>query len=290
MQEFEEILKEEILLRGLTEVTYKTYFYRIRNLFDHFQKPLSKISIQELRKYFVYLIDIKKSGRETIRNTRYALRFYYVNCLGYEDYTLDFVKVSRIPKIPAVITRKEVRQILANVKIPDYKICLELIYACGLRIGEAVRIKNSDIDGERKILTIRNGKGAKDRTIPLPENILTKLRNYWRTHKNPYLLFPNRYKKENSFDRSKVTKTINTRVIQSAMKAALNDSGLYKCATPHTLRHCYATHMLEAGAHIKAISKYLGHRSLRPTMIYLHMTNNSEIHYYNILTELMNDL
>jgi len=174
--------------------------------------------------------------------------------------------------------------------VVDYKICLELIYSCGLRIGESVRIHNSDIDGERKILTIRNGKGSKDRAVPLPDQMLMKLREYWKTHRNPNLLFPKRNSRNHKTDRSKTNEIIAKRTIQSAMKSALKESGINKQATPHTLRHCYATHLLEAGAHIKAISKFLGHKSLRPTMIYLHLTNNSEIHSYNILNEIMSDL
>jgi site-specific recombinase XerD len=290
MFEFEKKLKEEAQLRALSEVTYKTYYYRLRRFYNYFQKPLSEISIQEVRKYFIYLISVKKSGREAIRNARYAIRFYYVNCLGYTDYQLDFVKIKTNRKIPVIISKQEVKDILDKVRVPDYKICLELIYSCGLRIGELVRIHNSDIDGERKILTIRDGKGAKDRTVPIPDSILLKLREYWKTHRNPNLLFPKRNSREKDFNRANTKETIAKRTLQSAMKSALKESGVNKQATPHTLRHCYATHLLEAGAHIKAISMYLGHRSLHPTMIYLHLTNNSEVHSYNILNEIMSDL
>jgi len=290
MFEFEKKLKEETQLRALSKVTYKTYYYRLRRLYNYYQKPLSQLSLQELRQYFLYLINVKKSGREAIRNTRYAIRFYYVNCIGKMEYTLDFVKIKTHSKVPDVISGKEVRKIIKYVRIPDYKMCLELIYACGLRIGEVVKIRTSDIDGERKILTIRNGKGSKDRAVPLPENILLKLREYWKTHRNRKLLFPKRKSRDASFNRATTKETIAKRTIQTAMKSALQNSGLNKKATPHTLRHCYATHLLEAGANIKAISKFLGHKSLRPTMIYLHLTNNAEEHSYNILNEIMSDL
>jgi len=290
MLEFEKKLREEIQLRALSEVTYKTYFYRLRCFYNHFKQPLSKISIQQIRDYFIYLITVKKLGRESIRNAKYAIRFYYVNCLGYEDYQLSFVNVTRHPKMPVIISRKEVRCILEKVRVYDYRICLELIYACGLRIGEAVKIKVADIDGERSILTIRSGKGDRDRTVPIPENMLIKLREYWKTHRNQELLFPKKTSIYKTFDRSKTQDPIPTRTIQSVMKAALGESGINKKVTPHTLRHCYATHLLEAGAHIKAISKFLGHRSLRPTMIYLHLTNNSEVHSYQVLNQIMGDL
>jgi len=290
MFEFEKKLKEEAQLRAFSEVTYKTYYYRLRRFYNYFQKPLPEISIQEIREYFLYLINVKKSGRESLRNTYYSLRFYYVTCLGYEDYEFKFVNVTRNPKIPVIISRQEVRAILNKVRIYDYRMCLELIYSCGLRIGEVVAIKIPDIDGERKILIIRSGKGNRDRAVPIPENILLKLREYWKTHRNEKYLFPKKRSRHKSFDRSKTGKTISTRAIQDVMKSALQESGVNKQATPHTLRHCFATHLLEAGAHIKAISKFLGHRSLHPTMIYLHLTNNSEVHSYNILNEIMSDL
>ena len=290
MFEFEKILKEEAQLRALSEVTYKTYFYRIRLFYNYFQKPLSTISLQEIREYFIYLINVKKSGRETIRNTRFAIRFYYVNCLGYKDYKLDFVKIRIQHKIPDIISRDEVRLVLSKIRVPDYRCCLELIYSCGLRIGEAVRIKNCDIDGERRIVTIRDGKGKKDRAVPIPESMLLKLRKHWKTHQNPNLLFPKLRSRKKRYDRSEIVDSVAKRTIQGAMKLALKESGLNKRVTPHTLRHCYATHLLEAGANIKAISKFLGHRSLRPTMIYLQLTNHSESQSYDILNEIMRDL
>ncbi len=290
MYEFEKVLREEAQLRALSEVSFKTYFYRLRQFYNYFEKPLSEITLLEIRKYFLYLINVKKTGREAIRNTRYAIRFYYVNCLGYTDYQLEFVNIKVNRKIPVIISREEVRLLLSKVNIPDYRLCLELIYACGLRIGEAIRVNNCDIDGDRKILTIRNGKGAKDRTVPIPETMLVKLRKHWKTHQNPNLLFPKRTSRTLKFDRATAIESIAIRTIQGAMKLALKESGINKRATPHTLRHCYATHLLEAGAHIKAISQFLGHRSLHPTMIYLHLTNNSEIHSYNVINKIMSDL
>jgi len=286
MHEFEKVLREEVQLRALSEVTFKTYFNRLRRFYSYFEKPLAEITLREIRKYFLYLINVKKVGREAVRNTRYAIRFYYVNCLGLIDYQLEFVNIKVNRKIPVIISHDEVKFILSKVKVPDYRLCLELIYACGFRIGEAVRVKNCDIDGERNILTIRNGKGAKDRTVPIPENMLVKLREYWKTHQNPNLLFPCK----KIVNRQLTDKHVARSTVQHVMKLALEESGINKRATPHTLRHCYATHLLEAGAHIKAISQFLGHRSLRPTMIYLHLTNSSEIHSYNIINKIMSDL
>jgi site-specific recombinase XerD len=290
MLEFEKKLEEEAQLRALSKRSHKTYYYRLKRLYDYYQKPLSQISLKELRDYFLYLINVKKLGRESLRNTRFSIRFYYVNCLGMPGHLFNFVRIKCKRKIPDIITRDEVRKIISHVKIYDYKICLELIYACGFRIGEVINLKIKDIDGERKMITVRDGKGSKDRTVPLPDNMLFKLREYWQTHLNKELLFPKRSSKRNKIDRTITSETISRRTIQSAMKSAVLESGINKKATPHTLRHCFATHLLEAGANIKAISKYLGHKSLRPTMIYLHLTNDSEEHSYKILNKIMGDL
>lgn len=290
MFEFEKKLREETQLRRLSEVTYKTYFYRLRRFYNYFKKPLSDITSQEMREYFLYLINVKKSGRESIRNCYCALKFYYTNCLGYEDFKIKSIKLTCRPKVPVIISRQEVRRILEKVTIYDYKICLKLIYACGLRIGEVVSIKISDIDGQRNILTIRSGKGNRDRTVPISDNILKNLREYWKTHRNSELLFPKKNFKYKIFDRSKTQESITKRTIEVAMKSAVKEAGINKRVTPHTLRHCYATHLLEAGANINAISLFLGHHTLRSTMIYLHLTNDAEAESCNIMCNIMGDL
>jgi integrase/recombinase XerD len=181
--------------------------------------------------------------------------------------------VKRPEKLPIILTKKEVRKILSNIRVFDYRVCLELMYACGLRIGEAIKITPADIDGERKILHIKNGKGNKDRAVPIPDNIYEKLRKYWLTHKNMDILFPVRFSSN-----------------REITNISLEESGVIRKATPHTLRHSYATHLLEAGVNIRVIQKYLGHRSLRATIVYIHLTNTTEIRCVELLNKLMSGL
>ncbi|NQV19600.1 MAG: tyrosine-type recombinase/integrase [Armatimonadetes bacterium] len=286
MLQFEKELREEAQLRSLSEVTINTYKYRVKGLYLHYNREPAELSLHDIRKYFLHLINVKKIGAESLRNRYYAIRFYFVYCRGISKDDFNFMKVKRPETLPIILTKKEVRKILSNVRISDYRICLELMYACGLRIGEAIKIIPADIDGERKILHVRNGKGNKDRAVPIPDNIYEKLRKYWLTHKNRKILFPARF----SSDRKETNTTIKRRVLQVAFKKALAESGVIRKATPHTLRHSYATHLLEAGVNIRVIQKYLGHRSLRATIVYIHLTNTTEMRCVELLNKLMNDL
>jgi len=291
MHKFEKQLLEESQLRAHTKVTYKTYLLRLRQFHKYINKPLDQVCLSEIRQYFLHLINVKKIGRESLRNSFYAVRFYFVYCLNFNKEDFWFINVRRTQKIPTILTQQEVRDILAKVKVPDYRICLKLIYACGLRIGEAVKIKIADIDGERKILTVRSGKGNKDRAVPIPERMLMILREYWKTHSNRELLFPKRKSKNKTdFDRTKTDNHIALRTVQSAMRLALLETKITKKATPHTLRHSFATHLLEEGINLRALQSYLGHKSLRATQIYIHLTKNSEIQSYKILNKLMDNL
>jgi len=286
MYQFEQEYRDEAHLRSHSEVTINTYLSRIKGLYNYYEREPAELTITDIRKYFLYLINVKKIGVESLRNSYYGIRFYFIYCRGFSKDDFKFMKVRRPSRLPIILTKREVRKILSEVKIPDYKVCLELMYACGLRIGEAVKIAPADIDGDRKILHVKNGKGRKDRAVPIPDNIYEKLRQYWLTHKNRDLLFPAR----SSSDRESCEISIKRRVLQVAFKKALQESGVIRKATPHTLRHSYATHLLEAGVNIRVIQKFLGHRSLRATIVYIHLTSTTEQRSVELLNELMSDL
>jgi integrase/recombinase XerD len=286
MYQFEEELRAEAQLRSHSQVTINTYISRVKGLYNYYQREPSELSIADIRKYFLYLINVKKIGIEALRNSYYGVRFYYVHCLGVSKEDFKFMKVKRASRLPVILTKAEVRRLLSLIKVNDYRICLELIYACGLRIGEAVKISPADIDGERLILHVKNGKGRKDRAIPLPLNIYNKLKLYWKTHRNSKIMFPGL--RESS--RSTTERSFTRSVLQIAFKKALQESGIVREATPHTLRHSYATHLLEAGVNIRVIQKFLGHRSLRATIVYIHLTSTTEKRSVELLNDLMSDL
>lgn len=286
MYQYEQELRAEAQLRSHSEVTINTYISRVKGLYNYYQKEPSELSIYDIRKYFLYLINVKKIGKEALRNSYYGVRFYFVHCRGVAKEEFNFMKVKRPSRLPVILSKAEVRRLLSLIKVYDYKVCLELIYACGLRIGEAVKISPADIDGERLLLHVKNGKGNKDRAVPLPVNIYNSLKSYWKTHRNRNILFPGL----RETDRSTTENTFKRRVLQIAFKKAKQEAGIIKKATPHTLRHSYATHLLESGVNIRVIQKFLGHRSLRATIVYIHLTSTTEKKSVGLLNDLMSDL
>jgi site-specific recombinase XerD len=203
--------------------------------------------------------------------------------------TLRFVRPARESKLPVVLSREEVRRILAAVRIPVYRMCLTTIYACGLRLLEGAHLQVSDVDGGRMVLHI-HGKGKTDRYVPLPEPTLHMLREYWRTHRSQVWLFPapTRHGLRHSLAHNGGPVTRSS--LQSAFRRALHRSGIAKRAHVHSLRHSYATHLLEAGVNLRIIQEALGHRSARTTQIYTHLTREVRATLTDPLNALMNDL
>jgi site-specific recombinase XerD len=169
-----------------------------------------------------------------------------------------------------VLNVAEVGQILDHVHNLSYRIFLTTLYACGLRLQEGLQLQVGDIDGERQLLHVRHGKGNKDRYVPLPARCLALVRVYWRTHRHPTLLFPSPRRSS-----PEAAILMNASPVQKAFKLALHESGVLKPATVHTLRHSYATHLLEAGVNLRVIQAYLGHASPATTAIYTHLTHQS---------------
>jgi integrase len=195
------------------------------------------------------------------------------------------VRPPREKKLPVVLSRDEVRRILGCVHLQHYQVCLTTIYTCGLRLLEGVRLQVKDIDGNRKLIHVHHGKGGKDRYIPLPEKSLNMLRQHWLTHRNPLWLFPAMRRPGQTPGQS--SQPMDESSVQKAFRAALRESGVHKDATVHTLRHSYATHLLEAGVNLRIIQEYLGHASPTTTAIYTHLTSASEMQAVETINELV---
>jgi site-specific recombinase XerD len=178
-----------------------------------------------------------------------------------------------------VLSVNEVRTIIGSIRKPVVQMALTLIYSCGLRISEAARLRVEDIDGERCLLWVRDSKGGKDRSVPLCEPTLTLLRKFWRKTRTKEWLFPGREGEH-----------INIAVVQNAFKAALLESGINKKASVHSLRHSFATHLLECGVDIRIIQRVLGHGSITTTCIYTHLTDKITDHLSKTLNHLMTNL
>jgi len=264
---------EDLQLRGLAERTQEAYVQAVRQLAAHYHKSPEQISEEELRQYLLFLTNVKHVSRSTHTIALCGIKFLYEHTLRREWHTLDFARPAKEKKLPVVLSMQEVGRILNCVHYLRYQVCLTAIYASGLRLLEGRYLQVKDIDGERKMLHIHLGKGGKDRYVPLPDASLKMLRRYWTTHRNPVWLFPALHAKQPP---EKVNQPMSESSVQDAFGAALLESGVNKDATVRTLRHSYATHLMEAGVPLRVIQEYLGHRSPETTALYTHLTSTTD--------------
>jgi len=276
---------EDMQLNGLAARTQEAYLLAVRQLARHYQKSPDQINEEELRQYFLYLKNEKHAARNTCTIYLCGIKFFFQHTLGREWKFFEFVRPPKEKKLPVVLSRDEVRRILGCVHLQHYRVCLTTIYTCGLRLLEGVRLQVKDIDGDRKLIHVHHGKGGKDRYIPLPEVSLNMLRQHWLTHRNPLWLFPS-MRRPSQIPRLS-SQPMNESGLQRAFRAALRESGVSKDATVHTLRHSYATHLLESGLNLRIIQCYLGHASPTTTAIYTHLTSASEVQAIEKINELV---
>jgi site-specific recombinase XerD len=285
MTPLRERLLEDLRLRGLSPKTQEAYVGAVRQLAAHYHQPPDQISEDDLRQYFLYLTDVKRVAPSTLTIALSGIKFFYQHTLRRDWPTLDLVRAPREKKLPVVLSVSEVEHVLRCVHQPRYRMCLSTIYACGLRLQEGVHLQVGDLDGERRLIHVRHGKGNQDRYVPLPPRLLEELRGYWRSHRHPHWLFPSAHQTEQRREAPMCESGV-----QRAFQAALRESGITKPATVHTLRHSYATHLLEAGVNLRVIQVYLGHASPTTTALYTHLTRPSEDRVIATLTPVLEAL
>ena len=265
---------EDMQLRGLSEKTREAYVRAVRQLAEHYGRSPDDVSEEELRQYFLYLRNEKHAAPSTFTIAPCGIKFFYEHTLNRQWRTLDLVRPPREKKLPVVLSVAEVLRILGCLHHPRYRACLTTIYSCGLRLQEGVHLQVRDIDSDRMMVHVRQAKGGKDRYVPLPVPTLKMLRQHWSTHRHPRWLFPTSIRMD--LPPCAAIRPIHVSSVQKAFKAALRESGVQKPATVHTLRHSYATHLLEAGVNLRIIQAYLGHSSPKTTALYTHLTRRAE--------------
>jgi site-specific recombinase XerD len=218
-----------------------------------------------------------------------GIRFFYVHVLARDWHILSILRAQNEHRLPAVLSVEEVRSILAQVKTFHNHVFLSTVYSCGLRLHEGLHLEVSDIDSQRMMIHVHRGKGAKDRYVPLPQSTLHLLRQYWRTHHHPRLVFPALGR-----TRTAINEAIHPMAkssVQGAFRQAKREAGLLKKGVAvHTLRHSYATHLLEAGVNLRVIQRYLGHSRLETTMLYLHLTQKGQEDACQLINHVMEEL
>jgi len=279
---------EDLQLRGLGVVTQHRYVRAVRQLAEHYGKSPDKITQEELRDYFLYLKNVKKWTRSTSTIALCGIKFFYENTIKRDWPILHFIRAQKQKKLPVILSSDEVRRILSNVRLLRYRVCLTTIYSCGLRIQEGTHLKVNDIDSSRGLIHVRSGKGNKDRYVLLPERTLHLMREQWKSHRCPTWIFPARYGKRSNTPMEPIP--IPKPSLSRAFNKALGKSNINKDASIRTLRHSYATHLLEAGVNLRLIQEYLGHTSPKTTAIYTHLTAGTIEAASRRINELMNDL
>ncbi len=281
-------MEEDLQLLGLSEKTQETYLYRAKKIIEYFNKPPELITDDELRGYFLYLKNDKKYARATQTIALCGIKFLFEKTLKKKFDVLGIVRSRRDNKLPVVLSREEVALVLKNIRVLRHRACLTLIYSCGLRLHEATSLKVTQVDSKRMLIHIKKAKGGKGRYVPLPDTTLKILRSHYRTHRNPLLVFPAPGRGEHLETVS--TKPLPDTSIQTVFKKSLREMKINKEASVHTLRHSYATHLLEDGTDIRIIQEYLGHKSIKTTMIYTHLTPLLQKDVSQKINNLMADL
>ena len=281
MTELRKHMIEDMQLRGLSASAQEHYLFAVQDLARYFHRRPDQLHDQDLREYFLYLMNERKLSRSTTTIRLCGIKFFYQHTLRQDWPTLELVRPAREHRLPVVLSRDEVRRVLAEVHSPIYRTCLATIYSCGLRLLEGAHLRVSNIDSGRMMLHIY-GKRKKERYVPLPARTLELLRQLWRTHRSPEWVFPS--------PKFGNARPVTGSTLQVAFRKALKVVGIAKPAHVHTLRHSYATHLLEAGINLRVIQENLGHRSARSTQLYTHLTREVRESIIDPINQLMQDL
>jgi site-specific recombinase XerD len=248
---------DDMKLRNMSPLTQKSYIRAVKNYSAHFGKAPDRLTAEDARAYQLHLIG-RGLGPEAVNQIACALRFFYRTTLGREGFETRVPLARRGDRLPVILSAADVAKFLKAVSNLKHRTAFATIYAAGLRVSEAANLCVEDIDSSRMVIHVRQGKGRKDRYVMLSTQLLAILRHYWKRERPSRWLFPGRDKNH----------PLTTRQLQRVFRRAANAAGLGTAITVHTLRHCFATHLLEHGTDIRVIQDLLGHRHLTTTARY----------------------
>lgn len=254
-------MQEMMDLRGFAPSTQRTYLMHARHLTNHFSLPFKNMTYDHVRDFLLHAINIKKLSCEYVNSAYSSFRFLYEAVFEREWNMKHIPRVKKKRKFPEVLSKEAVKKILASVSNLKHKAMLATAYSAGLRVGEVAKLKITDIDSKNMQLFIRQAKGNKDRYALLSSSNLELLRKYYKEYHPKEWLFPG----QNS------SQPISTRTIQAAFNDAKKIAGITKKVTPHTLRHSFATHLIEQGTSLITVKELLGHESIDTTVLYIHL-------------------
>ena len=257
-------LKRELLSRKYSYKTVKGYLYYNRDFLNFIRKEPSGINDSDIKDYLLYLAEEKQAATSTLNQAINALKFYYGSMLK-KKFLYEIKRPRKDKKLPVVLSKEEVAKILSSVDNLKHKAILMLVYSAGLRVGEVVKLKPEDIDSKRMLIHIKGAKGRKDRYTLLSETALETLRQYWKKYKPEKWLF----------EGVRDGRYLSTRTVQAIFEQAKDKASITKDVSVHSLRHSFATHLLEGGTDLRYIQELLGHASSKTTEIYTHVSSKS---------------
>ena len=282
-QHFDFLYEQHLInltLQGKRPATIDAYSRAIRRIATYFDRTPDLLNVDDLKQYFNALI--KTHSWSTVKLDRNGLQFFYRYTLNRQWEWLDIVKPPQVKRLPDILSPAQVTTILLNTKQQRYRVFFLTLYTMGLRLSEGLNLTVNDIDSDLMQVHIRDGKGGKDRLLPLPNRTLTELRLYWATHRHPTLLFPSKFTGSDS--------PMDKGSVQKALKQVIRDCRINKRISPHSLRHCFATHLLEQGLDLRSLQVLLGHYSLNTTARYTHLTTVKQKETNQIINQLADNL
>jgi integrase/recombinase XerD len=265
MTHLRKMMLEELERRNFAETTKQCYIQAVEEFAGYFKRPPDQLGPEHIREFQAHLFTKRKLAANTVNQRLAALRFFFVKTLRRPWNAADTPYPKKVIHLPIVLSQEEVVRLIDAAVLPFHRVILMTLYSTGVRRAELAHLKVSDIDSERMIIRVRGGKGRKDREVMLSPRLLEALREHWRRHKPKEWLFPGG-RWHNS------EKPITSKVAWQACQQAALRAGMEKKVHPHTLRHCFATHLLEDGADLRTIQMLLGHRDLEETTVYLHVS------------------
>ena len=259
---------QALKLQGKREKTVDGYARALRRIAGYFDCCPDHLNTEQLKGYFAWMVE--NYSWSSVKVDLWGLSFFYRHVLGRKMEWIEIINPPKARSLPDVPSRAEVQRLINGVYRLRYRVFFFAIYSMGLRLGEGLALEIGDIDAAQRRVHVRQGKGGKDRYVPLPEPTLQHLRRFWRTHRHPRLLFPNASGNESSARTA--TSPMDRGGVQAAIQAARKDCGIHKHLTVHSLRHAYATHLLELGVDLRSIQVVMGHQKPETTARYAHLT------------------
>ena len=261
---------EDLQLQGLSARPQQASARAVRQLAEHVKKSPTDITEEELRQYFLHVKNVRHWARASMTQAICGIKRFFEQPLQRDWQGLDVVRPAKEKKLPGILTKEEVRQILCSVRLLRYRACLTLIDACGLRLKEALNVQVPDLDNARMLVHLRLGKGGKDRFVPLPQATRTLLGQSWLSHRTPLWLCPAPGRAGNEAGTATEPRPLGG--VQAAFRAALKETGITQKAAVHPLRPAYATPLLDAGVNLRQIQVSLGHQSVQTPAFAPHLT------------------